>query len=395
MREFDIIILNHLIDRYENSTYFKKGLTSRPRGIYLTISKLFPNYGSSNCYVETEKIDEVVSELFKRKFILPARKNEFGNREVSLNTDQEIISRIYDYLKRDRKKDCRDIIIAEIKRIQTDTFIDDFIEYIYKAILRYESLFPYVENDSLNNFIEVLDILKLMVEQKQEISFRKFSILVFHESKKLELYKKKIFNIIKDFYDESIENEYEAFECFNIFRNPSHVYVKGNMVITINNQYIDLNNFNHSFVFLSKDIEELEVLNIKAKKVITVENLTSFYDLNVDDALILYLGGYHNSLNRRFLLHIYNILKEKVDYYHFGDIDAGGFYIFLDLINKTQIPFKTYKMDIDTLKLYRGYTLPLTTNDIKRLIKLKECYHNPVIDYMLEHKIKLEQEIID
>ena len=51
-------------------------------------------------------------------------------------------------------------------------------------------------------------------------------------------------------------------------------------------------------------------------------------------------------------------------------------------------------MDISTLKQYEMYTKPLTLNDRNRLLKLKEEYNQPVIDYMLKKNIKLEQEII-
>lgn len=95
-----------------------------------------------------------------------------------------------------------------------------------------------------------------------------------------------------------------------------------------------------------------------------------------------------------FLFKLYNYLGNQVKYLHFGDIDAGGFYIYLNLIQKTGIPFQTWKMDISTLKQYEMYTKPLTLNDRNRLLKLKEEYNQPVIDYMLKKNIKLEQEII-
>lgn len=43
--------------------------------------------------------------------------------------------------------------------------------------------------------------------------------------------------------------------------------------------------------------------------------------------MILYLGGYHNTVRRRLLKSIYDIFPEA-EYRHFGDIDAGGFEIY-------------------------------------------------------------------
>ena len=82
-------------------------------------------------------------------------------------------------------------------------------------------------------------------------------------------------------------------------------------------------------------------------------------------------------------------------YYHFGDIDAGGFAILLDLRKKTGIPFMSYHMDVDTLKQYRQYGKCLTETDRKRLAQIsKEEEFREIIGFMLEENIKLEQECI-
>mgnify|MGYP000488376963 CR=1 FL=1 len=48
---------------------------------------------------------------------------------------------------------------------------------------------------------------------------------------------------------------------------------------------------------------------------------------------------------------------------------------------------------VNMLKKYEAYTKPLTDNDRKRLLSFKDR-HQEVIDYMLKHNVKLEQEII-
>ena len=208
------------------------------------------------------------------------------------------------------------------------------------------------------------------------------------------LYKNKIYHIIHDFYDDSLNNESEAFEAFGIIRNPSVIYVKGNMRFQIKDQIVDLKNFNCHFGFYSDHIRELEIIEMNVNKVLTVENWTSFNDLELEDTLIIYLGGFHNLAMTQFLHKIFHFLNTQAKYYHFGDIDAGGFYIFLNLLKKTDIPFQTWKMDLPTLQAYEKYAKALTPNDIVRLKKLQEEINAPVIDYMLKKNIKLEQEII-
>ncbi len=109
---------------------------------------------------------------------------------------------------------------------------------------------------------------------------------------------------------------------------------------------------------------------------------------------VIYLGGYHNSVRREFIKKLYQ-QNPNIHFYHFGDIDAGGFYILEHLKRQTGVDFKPYKMDIATLKEYYCYSKKLTDNDHDRLAKLKDSPYNEVISYMLENNCKLEQEAIN
>ena len=76
----------------------------------------------------------------------------------------------------------------------------------------------------------------------------------------------------------------------------------------------------------------------------------------------------------------------------------GGFLIYEDLCQKTGIPFKLYRMDLDTLRQYEKYAKVLTDNDRVRIEKILR--ENPgteyavVLEYMLAEDIKLEQECL-
>ena len=92
------------------------------------------------------------------------------------------------------------------------------------------------------------------------------------------------------------------------------------------------------------------------------------------------------------------------EYLHFGDIDAGGFEIHRDLCARTKIPFSRFYMDLQTLKKYAGFGKPLTENDRVRLQKMLQTEDSneqsadrelaEVVQYMLAHNLKLEQECI-
>lgn len=142
---------------------------------------------------------------------------------------------------------------------------------------------------------------------------------------------------------------------------------------------------------LLQDIEKIEVLG---NAVITIENLTTFNSFANSDMFAIYLGGYHNSNRRDFIKKIYSQNQNK-KYYHYGDIDAGGFYILRHLRQKTEVPFMSYNMDVDTLSKFSYMTKQLTENDRKRLKHLLDTEFHDVVKYMLENNCKLEQEALD
>ena len=164
-----------------------------------------------------------------------------------------------------------------------------------------------------------------------------------------------------------------------------------------------MSKINGDIALSTESLKSLKRIIIKASRVITIENLTSFHDYNASKDFVIYLGGFHNKTKRRFLMFLYEQNTNK-EYRHFGDIDAGGFYILEHLKEKTKIPFKSIYMDIDVLKKYRNNTRELSKNDVKRINdvllnlnylsekeELQEDYRN-VLNYMLEHNCKLEQE---
>lgn len=125
----------------------------------------------------------------------------------------------------------------------------------------------------------------------------------------------------------------------------------------------------------------------RVKRVITIENLTTYFRWQEEDGLLVYLGGYHNGVRRGLLREIYASFPEAV-YYHFGDIDAGGFEMYRDLREKTGIPFRMYHMDLETLQKYEAYGKRLTENDRKRLLVMRgRAELTEIIDYMPEHEI--------
>lgn len=391
MNKYAKFILNTLLDRYERSVLSKQGSDKNLR-IHIAIRKLFPKYDNSDYFEERLLIDEACHELNELHLcILSIDDDGIYDIELSLY----YIEKAYRYARRTFVPEMRINVIHLLEQTKFSLeWLEDFRHDMLKKLSQFQSVHRYLNIDNIEEIKNMLRILKALPLQDKEISLRKFSLEVLKDSKLLEKFKTRLLHIILDYCPENLVDEEDAFAYFNIIKNPGFLYLRGHMTIELNGQVIDLGLLNSPFSLMSENIENLHILDIQDHHILTIENLTSFYDTVLDDTLIIYLGGYHNVLRRSLLTKIY-AMYPYLDFYHFGDIDAGGFYIYYHLREKTRIPFQTIAMDIQTLKQYQSYLKPLTQNDYRRLKSLQEKYHLQVIDYMLENNCKLEQEIID
>ena len=161
---------------------------------------------------------------------------------------------------------------------------------------------------------------------------------------------------------------------------------------------IDVSEMPDGIALSNATLEKIRTVTIKASKVITVENLTTYHDSDEDDAVHIYLGGYHNHSKQVLLEKIYADNKTKV-YFHKGDLDVYGFLILENLKEKTGIPFTPLMMDVATIERFykAGLYKELTATDVKVIEEKKNtklAAYADVVQFMLVNNCKVEQESI-
>ena len=88
--------------------------------------------------------------------------------------------------------------------------------------------------------------------------------------------------------------------------------------------------------------------------------------------MFFYLLGYANRKQRDFIKQVYKD-NPKISFEHFGNIDAGGFWIHHNLCDITGIKFILFSMSVN---------------------ELANPEYAEVVKYMLDNNLKLEQEIV-
>lgn len=398
-------ILQTLLDSYERSR-LSRGENEVAVHIAFPITpKTMPIYFDENslAYEEIHGTAGHLEEMGYTCFVWKGGKKNHILQKIVLCDEK--VDEIYRHLGRVPEKQMQQAQLAVLQELKTECSTPvarNFICWLMKRLEQGKTVKEYLNLDDTEGSRRLIRAIHKIETNQKEIYIREFSVQCFGDSKELEKKSGLIGKIFRRFSDdmEDMDNDVILAE-YGIYRTPNYVYVKGSGRLRIGTPEaydIDLRSLRQGIGLSGEDLDGLEwKVDVSVKRIITIENLTTFFRWEEPDSVLIYLGGYHNAVRRKFLQKLYQVFPEA-EYFHFGDIDVGGFEIYEDLCRRTGIPFTTYKMGISELEQYEQYTRELTENDRKRMDSLlnNEAYENvwPILRYMKEHGKKLEQESI-
>lgn len=398
-------ILQTLLDSYERSR-LSRGENEVAVHIAFPITpKTMPIYFDENS-LAYEEIHGTAGHLEEMGYTCSVWKGGKKNHILQkIVLCDEKVDEIYRHLGRVPEKQMQQAQLAVLQELETECSTPvarNFICWLMKRLEQGKTVKEYLNLDDTEGSRRLIRAIHRIETNQKEIYIREFSVQCFGDSKELEKKSGLIGKIFRRFSDdmEDMDNDVILAE-YGIYRTPNYVYVKGSGRLRIGTPEaydIDLRSLRQGIGLSGEDLDGLEwKVDVSVKRIITIENLTTFFRWEEPDSVLIYLGGYHNAVRRKFLQKLYQVFPEA-EYFHFGDIDVGGFEIYEDLCRRTGIPFTTYKMGISELEQYEQYTRELTENDRKRMDSLlnNEAYENvwPILRYMKEHGKKLEQESI-
>ena len=388
MTKYEKQILNVLIDKYEGSKSFI-GTNQVNQSFTCKLDQLFPKYKDDSEYDLFCAVNESVDALVEEGFVTVKKLKNRVIQSVTLNLED--INKVYEYLGRTPKS----AIIVDLKKIlilykDRNAILSAYCSRQLERLAENKSV-EFFDND-FDIYESILKVVSKITEVKNEIFERDFSIQVLGDSKTFEKIRSKVVSLLYEYGD--FPDRETLLADLNIVKNPGHVYFKGKGKLTVCGQQIDFSQICGDMAISSEMLKNVDDITVLGDVVVTIENLTTFNAFKCDNSFAIYLGGYHNTSRRNFIKKVYEQNPDK-QYLHFGDIDAGGFYILQHLRNKTGIAFVPYCMNVKTLKANLQYTKKLTENDRKRLGALAETEFEETVEFMLENNCKLEQEAMD
>ena len=395
------LILEKLLHKYEGSKTYK-GENFVRQTFSIAPTDVYPKYNDD--FEDVNSIEDFEKEL----------KNLESENLISTESRNQHVVKISANTTDDYWPKVRNILGVKERKLQQQEELNFFRSFLSKnsVIVDFcKTQISRIEADKkaaypLEESANIINLLDYILSDHPEILERELSIEVLHDSKKWEkIYRTKVCKILQEsgnFHEiiDGLEETKEIYdtilENLNVYKNPSYIYFKGSAKIKFTDGRILDVMQNKALALPSTEVSDIDEIDILNKTVMTIENLTSFNRVRGTDVFFLYLSGYHNSIKQVLLKKIFDQNQSKnILYYHFGDSDPDGFYILENLRKKTEIDFKPYCMDVKSLKKYRNYTKSFESNDIKKAESLIAVgKYVDIATYMLNNKIKLEQEII-
>lgn len=111
-----------------------------------------------------------------------------------------------------------------------------------------------------------------------------------------------------------------------------------------------------------------------------------------EGTLILFSHGFFSPLEKEFLKQLENVLKDKAEYFHTGDLDYGGIRIFCYIREQIFPLLQPLYMSVDQYKKYEHHAIDIEESALQKLKEMKEPLLQDLIDLICEKRKVIEQE---
>lgn len=393
-------IINLLLDKYERTAAFQKGELPDRRVLlrfYDAGKTDFPAYDIDDHIVRTA-INETVTAMQSEKLVgFEWMRGEQNHIIKRVWLDFSNLDKAYQIVNRQSAKLLVTAVIQELEQ-EIEAVNTDWIIAFYSEIKNYLETKCRLGSRLSSDKTERGDLYRMLrfidSESFTSLTERVFSEKCFGASKVFESRMKPMLLSIMRKYVSRELSDAELLQMIGISRYPEPLELRGEIIINGN----DMRVLQNGFCIYSNEIESADIIIPKTvERVLTIENRANFFAYqNKENELVVYHGGQYSQAKKRLFEMLAAAMQTDCQWYHWGDIDLGGFSMLLRLRTEILPTVQPYRMSVVELQNYRAFTQAFSKDYAEKLKKLKEqeklsdC--RDCIDYMLSNKVRLEQE---
>lgn len=403
------VILNRLLDKYENSKHLTEPGTSTRRVMLQVEKKELPEYRYEDAAVRDAFNEAAVTLRDKQMVTLDWVKGRPLLDKIVLNLAN--VTACYTQLGRvhpqERAERVKTLVSGALESVTTQWILAWGMDICADA-KRLKVPTAYKEHDEL-----LLDLLRSFQEYDAlsgDITMRAFSVKCFSDSKYFERNVQNAFLKVARTYcgelsavcAEAILGEKEQLAFLGIYARPEHYELAGDCrIYTPWGMLNAAASGNCGFVLPSTLVDAIGKIEINSVSCVTfIENKTN-YDAYITsemqpEELVIYHGGFLSPGKRKLITKILNGVTQTATIRFWADIDAGGFRMFQQLqeLLPSVIPMR---MSGEFVKQFHNSGLPRSKEYLSVLREDMENGKYPLfhdaIERILEYGVTIEQEV--
>jgi hypothetical protein len=355
------------------------------------------------------KVNEQLQWLATKGWLrLQWQKREEGNLLEMIDLITEVAANVYELLGRvplSTKKDALYRLLLSQKA--HDGWFLSFLAAAMSLLDNNKSPIPLSLSD-LQESSDLLYALSAIAELDGPVLEHTLSIQLFGNSKRLEDLRPAVLSVLRAHSPTALlygDNDWAVLQAHNIYRPAKYVPLTGPFSLQFKGTQLgetaqlDLEPHLPSISLPDNALRTADIIACEATALITVENVTSFNELlfvRPLSVIVVLTGGFACSGLIIFLSKL-RAFRPDLPFLHWGNVDARGLHVLAHLRSHLR-NVQPLGMDIETFDAYRASAQPLTSGDeanLRSLIanpQLADCV--PLIDYLMECGLKLEQEAV-
>lgn len=376
-------ILNILLDRYQRSGHCIPGQTSTRRVALSFKRGEYQSYRTNDPCVS--EINDVVDRLSQEKLISYSWQKGYEQwliDKVWLNLD--MLENAYKMTGRTPPGESSamlcELLEQSKKRLATPwklKFIDNELTHIRKKLKQTRLLSG--DKEHVKALLTVLEY----TEQGPEL-MRVISVNCFNDSKYLENFLvSQLVSIAKAYEPELVANKEAGdkrltrnvvLEQIGILTYPEIIEFSGNIELCFSEGNCIINTFKKGFCLQSENISNIQSVKMsEIKRILFIENRTNYLSIirqSIDrDMLIVWHGGFYSPTKRKFFKMLNCGMSDSTGVLFWGDIDLGGFLMYMRLKNDIFPNLTPWKMSLNEYNLYKEHGVKCSPEYLEILSK--------------------------
>lgn len=409
MRE--TVILNHLLDKYENSKHLLHPGESNKRVMLRVEKKEFPEYQYEE--VEIRDVYNRAAKALEEEGLVTL---EWVKGRPVLARVVLCLDRVMDCYRRTKrmhpKEQAEQVVALMAEKLERVTV--PWISAWRDEITRNAQEKWYIpaaykkENQLLQHLLTAMEVYDAL--HGEPITMRALSSKCYHDTKYFEKHIRDHFLTIAAKYDEDLavlceEDEMgsrEQLAYLGIYARPELYELSGHCTIRMEHGILDVGAaYPYGIALSSTAVDAVEEVQIgEIQQIVFIENKTNYDEFLLSELqpgiLAVYQGGFLSPQRRKFFSKLSRCIPENVRVLFWADIDLGGFRMFAQL-QRIFSQLQPMRMSAAEVWKYQKHALPRSE---AYLLRLQESVEEPEMrcfkesaDAILQIHATIEQEV--